>query len=93
MEYMRYGACTVPALLGRRCVFSGDEITPGECVVYWYSFSNQHRMCSLTIECVLFLERVLFIGTPSVTNTACLRVSMCVFDVSVRERFRVLVQY
>ena len=38
-----------------------------EWVVYWYCFSNHHRMCSLTTECVLFLESGLFIGTPSVT--------------------------
>ena len=35
-----------------------------EWVVYWYCFSNHHRMCSLTTECVLFLESGLFIGTP-----------------------------
>ena len=27
----------------------------------WYSFSSHHRMCSLTIECVLFLESGFFI--------------------------------
>ena len=31
-----------------------------ERVVYWYSFSNHHRMCSHTIECVLLLESVVY---------------------------------
>ena len=42
-----------------------------EWVISWYSLNNHYRMCSLTIECVLFLESGLFCGTPWITTVEC----------------------
>ena len=49
-----------------------------------YSCSNRYRMCSLTIECVLFLclcVREVFVGTPAVIAIECVlshsRYRMC----------------